>query len=133
VARTPYKLTNLLLSKGVSQDTIDNHLTITQGDVLKVEDVKGPLILNGRPADIIISGIGVVNGMDMFYEIKLCETAASNIMEALKQLKPSKKPVMVVVSTTGLTTTGPRDVPLLFKPMYDWLIANPCVPSPLSS
>ena len=125
VVRTPSKLTNLLLTKGVSQSAIDDHLTISQGDVLNVEDVKKPLTLNGRPADIIISGIGIVNGSDLFYEIKLCGNAASNVIEALKQLKLAKKPVMVVVSSTGLTTTGPRDVPLLFMPMYYYMLANP--------
>ena len=61
----------------------------------------------------------------MFYEIKLCGNAASNIITALKELKLTKKPVMVVVSSTGLTLTGPRDVPLLFKLMYDYMLANP--------
>lgn len=125
MARTPSKLTNLLISKGVSQSAIDSHLTISQGDVLNVEDVKGPLTLKGRSAEVIISGIGIVNGGDLFYEIKLCGNAASNIITALKELKLTKKPVMVVLSTTGLTRTGPRDVPLLFKLIYEYMLANP--------
>ena len=125
MARTPSKLTNLLISKGVSQSAIDSHLTISQGDVLNVEDVKGPLTLKGRPADVIISGIGIVTVGDLFYEIKLCGNAASNIITALKELELTKKPVMVVVTSTGLTHTGPRDVPLLFKLMYDYMLANP--------
>jgi hypothetical protein len=58
VARTPSKLVDLLLSKGVAQSTISAQLTITQGDVKDVESVKKTLCPNGETANIIISGIG---------------------------------------------------------------------------
>lgn len=58
VARTPSKLTELLLSKGVSQSAISSHLTVTEGDVRDVSAVKSTLSPKGQTASIIISGIG---------------------------------------------------------------------------
>lgn len=58
VARTPSKLTELLLSKGVSQSAISSYLIVTQGDVRNVSVVKSTLSPNGQTASIIISGIG---------------------------------------------------------------------------
>lgn len=58
VARTPSKLTELLLSKGVSQSAISSYLTVTQGDVRNLSVVKSALSPNGQMASIIISGIG---------------------------------------------------------------------------
>ncbi|KAL6719807.1 hypothetical protein ACLMJK_001728 [Lecanora helva] len=124
LARTPSKLKSMLAERGVSDASVQQHLTISQGDVLNVESCKGPLSLNGRPADIVISGIGIVNMKEAFSAITLCGDAVTNILEALKQLKPAKKPLFVVVSTTGITS-GPRDVPLLFVPLYKLLLANP--------
>ncbi|KAK4692595.1 hypothetical protein P7C71_g4640, partial [Lecanoromycetidae sp. Uapishka_2] len=125
LARTPSKLSKMLLERGVSQSAIDTHLTISQGDVLKVSDVKAPLSLNGRPADMIISGIGIVNFSEALREITLCGNAANNIISALKELKPAKNPILVVLSTTGITKTGPRDVPLAFLPMYHVALKQP--------
>ena len=58
VARTPAKLTELLLSKGVSQSTITSYLHITEGDVLDDKAVKSVLSHDGKNASIILSGIG---------------------------------------------------------------------------
>ena len=58
VARTPSKLTELLLSKGVSQSAISAHLSVTQGDVRDVGAVKSTLSPSGQTASIVISGIG---------------------------------------------------------------------------
>lgn len=46
------------------------------------------------------------------------------LLAALADLKPAKKPVVVAVSTTGISN-GPRDVPLLCVPLYHWLLAVP--------
>lgn len=54
----------------------------------------------------------------------------ATLLSALGELKttstPAKKPLVVAVSTTGVSD-GPRDVPLLFMPMYHWLLAVPHV------
>jgi len=125
VARTPSKLTTLLFARGVHQFAVETHLTIFQGDVLKVDDVRRPLSLNGRPADIIVSGIGIVSLAETMSEITLCENAVNNIISVLKQTEPIRKTILVVLSSTGITKTGPRDVPILFMPMYHWILKNP--------
>lgn len=114
----------MLLSRGVPETAINDHLTLSQGDVLSIDSCKGPLSLHGRPADIIISGIGIVNFSEAWSEIRLCGDAVSNILSALQQLRLPKKPLFVTLSTTGITT-GPRDVPLLFAPLYHIVLANP--------
>lgn len=58
VARTPSKLVDALLSKGVPQSVITAQLLITEGDVKDVESVKKALCPAGKTADVIISGIG---------------------------------------------------------------------------
>lgn len=112
----------MLHQKGVAQSNIDSHLTITEGDVLNVENCKEALTRNGRTADIIISGVGTYPKGS---EITLCTNAVKNILSALRILKSPKKPLFVAISSTGITTTGPRDVPLLLTPMYHIMLANP--------
>ena len=114
----------MLLERGVPETAIETHLTISKGDVLSVDACKGPLTLRGRPADIIISGIGIVNLMEAFSDITLCGDAVSNILAALESLKLPTKPLMVATSTTGISS-GPRDVTLLFYPLYHLLLAKP--------
>lgn len=121
VARTPEKLTNLLTEKGIDLSTITEHLHITKGDSLDLESVKGPLTLNGRPVDIIFSGIGTSPSQQ---EITLCEDSAKNIIAALKELQLPKKPLLVALSTTGIyqDSNTPRDVPYLMKPLYSMML-----------
>lgn len=54
----------------------------------------------------------------------ICRTAASNILSALALLQPSPKPLVLVLSTTGISS-GPRDVPLAFYPFYKTLLSSP--------
>lgn len=58
VARTPSKLIDMLLSKGITQSIITSQLIITEGDVRDVENVRKTLSPAGKTADVIISGIG---------------------------------------------------------------------------
>ena len=123
--RTPSKLTTLL-EKNVPQSAIDAHLHITQGDVLSVDAVKGPLIFNGRTADIIFCGVGVRVFMQRSPEVTICTDAIMNIFTALRELKPSVKPLFVALTSTGLTRPGePRDLPWLMMPLYHYALANP--------
>ena len=119
LCRTPSKLTTMLREKSVPQSAIDAHLHITTGNVLQVPDVKSNLTLNGRPADIIISGIGITSFAELRQPTNLCETAVRNIISALSELKPAKKPLLIALSSTGITQgQTPRDLPLLMVPMY---------------
>ena len=50
----------------------------------------------------------------------LCEKSIANIIAAVKQAQMPKKPLLVAISSTGLTHVlgGVRDVPLLMLPLY---------------
>ena len=125
LCRTPSKLATMLREKGVAASDIDTHLHMTAGNVLNTEDVKSNLSLNDRTADIIISGIGITSFSEFRQETTLCENAASNILAALKELKPAKKPLLIVLSSTGITRgQTPRDLPIMMMPMYA-LLKNP--------
>lgn len=121
LARTPGKLTSMLAANGVSQEAMDTCLRIQQGDAKDITAVKATL--SAAPPDMIISGIG----MDAFAknaDTTICQEAARTLLAALGELQLSQKPHVVIVSTTGISK-GARDVPLLFVPMYDWLLRVP--------
>lgn len=155
VARTPSKLIDMLLSKGITQSIITAQLSITEGDVKDVESVRKTLCPAGKTADVIISGIGkpllslptllfIIRhqryqyfaskntpptniSMPGTYSMRtntICRIASSNILSALALLQPSPKPLVLVLSTTGISS-GPRDVPLAFLPFYRTLLINP--------
>ena len=127
LARTPEKLTDLLLKKGVPQTTLDSHLHVTKGDIRDVAAVKGTLASGPRPADIILSGIGATSLSEVSSgTLDLCHTAATNILTALMELKTGTKPVLIALSTTGMTEGDePRDLPIMMMPIYKIMLANP--------
>ena len=122
VARTPSRLTDLLLSRGISQPTLDAHLQITQGDVKDATPVTTVLSPPGRRITHIISGIGMIIGLHP--DTTICATALSSILSAVKALKPVQPPHLTVISTTGISA-GARDVPLLMVPLYRGLLSVP--------
>ena len=119
LCRVPPKLTTMLLEKGVPQSAIDAHLHITAGNVMQIPDVESTLTLNGRVADIIVSGIGITSLAELCQPTTLCETAVRNIICVLTELRPVRKPLLVALSSTGITRGHtPRDLPLLMMPGY---------------
>lgn len=57
----------------------------------------------------------------------ICQDATRTTLAALRDLQAAGvqgKPLFAVVSTTGITS-GKRDVPLLFLPLYHWGLAAP--------
>jgi len=122
VARTPSKLTELLLSKGVSHDTLSTYLRITKGDIKDITTVKDVLMLDNTVVDMIVSGIGMLFGFGM--DTTICETAARSIVTALDELKPRNPPFLTVISTTGISN-GPRDIPFLVQPLYRVVLGIP--------
>ncbi|KAK4541601.1 hypothetical protein LTR36_007898 [Oleoguttula mirabilis] len=134
LARTPAKLTEAMKTKGVSAESLDSHLTVIQGDVRDIEAVKRTLQLpNGAVVEDIVSGIGTYPRFAWSLwrpliqpDATLCRDAVATILRALQQLKPSKKPLFINMTTTGISSPGkPRDVPVLFVPLYHWLLAAP--------
>ena len=123
LARTPSKLHEMLWSKGVSKEATENLLQVTKGDVRDVEAVKAALVYGRTPVTTIISGIGMVFGKNM--DTTICQAAARSIVEALRALGWERKPHLVAISTTGTNRDAPRDVPILFGPLYHVMLAKP--------
>lgn len=135
LARTPAKLTKSMKDKGVSTSALDQHLTIIEGNVKDVEAVKRALQLNGQVVDTIVCGVGgspllqwsVLTPVTL-NDPTICQDAGNAILQALQQLQSAKKPLLVVVSTTGIPPNGmPRDEPLLCTPLYRWMLHIPHV------
>lgn len=140
MARTPAKLNDLLLKRGVQQSTIDANLNIVQGNVKNESDVSQTLTMApGTLADIVISGIGTTVAMQwsltqpmVFEDLTICAEATRIILDAMtalqrdKKVDQTKKPFFAAVSTTGISKRG-RDVPLAFTALYHWLLAGPHV------
>lgn len=133
LARSPEKLSDSMIAKGVSQEDIKQHLTIVQGDAKNLEAVKKTLTLDNNVVDLIISGIGGTPKLQMslfkpviLTDPRICLDAGTTILEALAQLKSRTKPVVVNVSTTGINPPGtPNDVPWAFYLMYHWTLQDP--------
>ncbi|KAI9875807.1 MAG: hypothetical protein M1830_007905 [Pleopsidium flavum] len=99
-----------------------------------------------RIVDIIISGIGGTPGSLTWNPLRpiilsdptICADATRTMLAALTALqlpyeapaekfssKNTKKPLMLVISTTGLHNAAKRDLPLLLFPLYRWLLVVP--------
>lgn len=138
LARTPSKLTASLTAKGISPDIQSRFLTIIHGDVRDAAAVKQTLTTPaGKTVDVIISGIGPTDfelhlnplaplGLK---DSRLCREASRTILAALPtDTPPEAKPLLINISTTGIPSPGaPRDVPLLWVPLYHWLLHHPHV------
>ena len=130
LARTPAKLTSSMKAKGVSDETLDRHLTIIAGDVKDIEAVKRTLAPNGRNVcDKIVFGIGGYPKLQwslitpcIMDDPRLCQDACTTILEALHTLKPAVKPTFIAFNSTGMQSPGmPRDLPLALVWIYEWL------------
>jgi hypothetical protein len=128
VARTPSKLVNMLLAKGVSQALIDSNLQIIEGNALDVNAVKQTLQIQGKPVTKILSGLGMSPKEALSGgsgpESRVCQETTASILKALEELDSVEKPFFTVISTTGISD-GPRDLPLVISPMYHMLLATP--------
>ncbi|MCJ1389662.1 hypothetical protein MMC18_002519 [Xylographa bjoerkii] len=124
--RTPANLTKMLLAKGISQELIDSHLQIIKGDIRDVSTISPALMLNGKIVDMIVSGIGSVPSLTAKVDWTICRTGVRNILDAVASLNSTTPPFLTVISTTGISK-GPRDVPLLFVPLYHVALATPHV------
>jgi hypothetical protein len=128
LARTPAKLTTMLLDKGVPQSNIDTYLEISQGDVRDLNAVKKVLLVKGKPVTKILSGIGMLPSDAFTFRTTpgqtICQDATNTIMQALAELNFPQKPFFVAVSSTSVGD-GPNDVPLLLRPFYHFALATP--------
>ncbi|KAK9371944.1 uncharacterized protein V1513DRAFT_385830 [Lipomyces chichibuensis] len=137
LARTASKLTSQLLAQGLTQETLDQHLTIIQGDATNVEDVKRTVVSDGTLVSFIISGVGgkgvLQKSLRRPFTLDnpdICASSIATLLNALKEVYaeiPSTatiKPLLVYVSSTGISN-GPQDVPFWLRFLYRVLIAVP--------
>ncbi|KFH62451.1 hypothetical protein MVEG_11660 [Podila verticillata NRRL 6337] len=139
LARTPSKLTDMLLAQGISQATIDSQLTIIKGDIASMPAIKSVLLSDKDHtlASQIMSGVG--GTPQLRWSIKrpvtidnpeICATTTKNIVQALHEIyaeHPSTathKPSIVIISTTGVSDVR-EDVPFGFQTMYHVALADP--------
>ncbi|WEW57123.1 hypothetical protein PRK78_002583 [Emydomyces testavorans] len=145
LARTPSKLMNLLLSQGLDQSTLDNNLTIIQGDATDVSAVKralAPDSNHGRMVSTIISGLGGSPKLQLSLltpvtldNPHICEQATNTLLTAIRELQSSSssssqndqeitKPLLAIISTTGISSRT-QDVPFVFRLLYHYFLAIP--------
>ncbi|KAG0363171.1 hypothetical protein BGX24_004963 [Mortierella sp. AD032] len=149
LARTPSKLTDMLLAQGLDQSIIDSQLTIVKGDIADLLAIKSVLTNNSsntidstvtdsaKIATQIISGIGGTPQMRMSLRKpmtidnpEICATTTKNIIQALQEIysaHPSTaqhKPSITVISTTGVSDVH-EDVPFGFRTFYHVGLAVP--------
>ncbi|KXT08566.1 hypothetical protein AC579_8317 [Pseudocercospora musae] len=134
LARTPSKLTNALTSQGVSTETLDEYLTIIPGNAKKVEDVKQTLSTGpGNIVDVIISGVGGTPRLQwslwkpvVLDDPKTCQDAGRTVLQACHDLHPTKKPLYVNISTTGISRQSghPEDVPWGYQWFYHYVLQD---------
>ncbi|KAF8245445.1 hypothetical protein K440DRAFT_634321 [Wilcoxina mikolae CBS 423.85] len=124
LARTPSKLTNLLTAASIPASTLSTHLTIISGSI----DDRAAVLSTLSGAQTIIFGIGGVpaftpnplSGFMTLNDPTICERGVTNIVSALQDT-PAQKPLMCVISSTGLKKQGQRDLPLAMIPVYKLL------------
>lgn len=135
VVRNASKLNDLLASRNVSADLIQKHLVIVTGNVKDVDSVTQTLFprsSNSGVVDIIVSGIG---GAPVFRAFPpgltiddptVCQDATSTVLESLQAglTADMKRPVFIVVSSTGISDHG-RDIPIAMVPIYRLLLPVP--------
>ena len=146
LARTPSKLRDMLLAKGVAAATLDAHLRIVQGDARDERALRAVLAppagagaVTTAPADgayaydharavqQVVSGMGAIP-WSTAPDWAICADFATTLVAALRslQLPAGAAPFLSAVSTTGITA-GPRDVPLALVPLYHVALAKPHV------
>ncbi|KAL4918666.1 hypothetical protein BDW62DRAFT_200556 [Aspergillus aurantiobrunneus] len=134
LVRTPAKLTNLLTARGIPPSTLSKHLTLIEGSTTDLNAVSQTLFPpNLPPPSMILSGVGGIMDFSSplspkFIGETICQDTVRNILAVLRSAqspdKPrEKKPVLVVISSTGLTKE--RDIPLAVVPLYHWMLKMP--------
>jgi hypothetical protein len=140
LARTPAKLTALVQTQGLDDATISSKLTIIQGDATDVAAVKrtiAPEQNGGKLVSQIVSGVGGSGKFQasLFRPVTLdnphiCEDTTNAVLAAVKEvqqqqrLSEQERPVLTIISTTGISD-GKEDVPFGLRFLYHYILAIP--------
>lgn len=147
LARTPQKLLDSLKKQpGITDAILAERLSIVKGDATNVADVKRTLLFQGdnnnnaepKLVDAIVSGIGAYpqrkKGTLITFEMdnpNITEQSTTALVSAMREIHneqhPENKPVVTVISTTGLATPAgsKEDVPFGLQTLYHSLLAEP--------
>ncbi|KAK0646779.1 hypothetical protein B0T16DRAFT_375740 [Cercophora newfieldiana] len=133
LVRTPSKLTALLSPSDSEPASVPPNLTIIQGNAHSVPSLIEALTSPSDPTRLVDTVISSIGGAFSFSNFSIddphvCENGIKALLEALKQARAqgkSGRPNIVVVSTTGITKSGVRDVPLLMVPLYHVMLKEP--------
>jgi len=134
MVRTPSKLTAKLSPSEASSP----QLRIEQGNAHDVDALMRCLVVptstsnTTKFVDVVFSAIGgvFVPSKWALDDPHVCEKGMDSLLAAIKRLKEEKpgiqgpEPVVVAVSTTGLSDAG-RDIPLLMVPLYKVMLKGP--------
>ncbi|KAL1840013.1 hypothetical protein VTJ49DRAFT_930 [Mycothermus thermophilus] len=137
LCRNPVTLTNLLSNNSSSSDenkTLPPNLTIIQGNAHSSDTLTSCLRHPSDPTrlvDTIVFSIGAKPTLRGMSDPHVCEKGMTALLEALRTLrqsddnnnKPTGKPRLIAVSSTGLSTLG-RDLPWAMVPMYKLLLGQ---------
>jgi len=134
LVRNPAKLTNLLPADLRSLPT----LRLLKGSATDVPAIAGGLVHTppGAPpalVDTIIFAVGGAFDWTKFANDQptICGDAMTALLSALACVRAESPslaaavPRIAAVSTTGIPASGVRDVPLLFLPMYQYMLKQP--------
>lgn len=139
MVRTPTKLRTMLEDKySVSPEKLDAHLTIVQGNIRSVDDIRRALTITGRLPDRILSGVGGVAHFQFSLlapvtldDPHICEEGMKAVVSALRScdaenvpLGPlGSRPVLIAISTISMGNQ--RDMPYSLYPVEYWLLNVP--------
>lgn len=139
MVRTPSKLRTMLQEQySVSADKIDAHLTVVQGNIRSVEDIKRTLTVTGRLPDRILFGIGGSPRMQFSLTAPItlddphvCEEGMKSVLAALRACVADgvplglmgSRPGLIVISTISMSSR--RDMPYSYYPLEYWLVNIP--------
>lgn len=128
LVRNSQKLLDLL---SISESSPNLH--IVTGSVTSPDAVKQALYTkDGKLVDILVSCVGILPKFDRIGSLfdpftgcedpHFCENATKMILSCIEDLSvggAGKRPLLVQLSTTGVTTTT-RDLPIAMIPFYHW-------------
>ncbi|KAI9671667.1 MAG: hypothetical protein M1831_003195 [Alyxoria varia] len=148
LCRTPSKLEGKLKERGIDESTMRQYLSIIPGNIKDIQAVRTTLLdpmsseSSPRLVDKVISAVGATEVTFTWNPLKpvgipdkwICADATKTIFAALRQIQDEQaratsaaavqRPLLLAISTTGLSKRQ-RDVPMLFVPLYHWLLAAP--------
>ena len=137
LCRTPARLT-AQLSAAEQSGSAGARLRIEQGNAHDAEAVARALVhpplsetKGSRLVDAVVFTIGGAFSAARFGldDPHVCETGITALLTALQRCRADfgvkGNPLIVAVSSTGITTSGQRDLPLLMMPLYHVMLRQP--------